>query len=134
MRGCQPVGGRCATHGGAFGFACQTELVLEEVLEERARQFAKYGSNGDIVSGAGSATRWLGPFTYDSATQIEQALRADYEDYEDELGAPTWVHLIREEVAEAFAEGDWQLRRAELLQVAALCVSWVEKMDAGYGR
>ena len=40
------------------------------------------------------------------------------------------MHLVREEVAEAFAESDPARLREELIQVAALAVSWVEKIDA----
>lgn len=107
-----------------------TDRVLADVADERVRQRDRYGSNADLEDGTGPATRWLGPFTGASALTIEEALRTDYEDFEDETGKPTWVHLVREEVAEAFAETDPVRLRAELVQVAALAVSWVEKLDA----
>lgn len=122
--------GRCPTHGGWVhpSGRCATYAVLNDVAEERARQFAKYGTNEATPHGTGPEVRWLGPYTGDSASAVEATLRNDYEDYEEDQPV-TWVHLLREEVAEAFAEDDPVRLRAELLQVAALAVSWVEKLD-----
>lgn len=105
-----------------------TEDVLELVRQERVRQEARYGNtNRLLVGGTGPETRWLGPYTADSADVIEKTLRSDYDDWgEDNL--PTWAHLVREEVAEAFKESDPERLAAELVQVAALCVSWVERL------
>ena len=129
----QPVAiglGRCPVHGGpmASGVLCMTDAVLSLVREERARQFARYGTNDDLPDGSGPLTRWLLPYTAEGAQTIEGDLREDYEEYEEEAGAPTWVHLLREEMAEAFAEGDPQRLEEELIQVAALAVSWVESL------
>lgn len=135
------VATKCPVHGGhlvvnpAFGatnppYRCQTEQVLADVGAERARQFERYGDNSDLEWGSGPETRWLLPYTDASAERVEDHLRGDYEDYEEELGAPTFVHLVREEVAEAFKESDPVRLREELIQVAALAVSWVEKIDA----
>lgn len=107
-----------------------TMAVLQEVIRERVRQTEKYGDNADLEDGTGPETRWLLPFTTASASEIEGELRADYVDFEGDAGKPTWVHLIREEVAESFQERDPKRLAEELIQVAALCVSWVEKIDA----
>lgn len=136
---CMPGGIRmsetCPNHGGKLdGYGqCPTVTVLNDVSEERQRQFRRYGTNDDIRDGTGLETRWLGPYTGASASLIEADLRADYEDWEETTGNPTWVHLVREEVAEAFCEDDPGRLRDELIQVAALCVSWVEKLDARGG-
>lgn len=106
-----------------------TVKVLERVFEERKGQVAKYGHNEDIEDGTGPETRWLLPFTSLSAEKIEADLRADYEAFEEETGKPTWAHLVREELAEAFMEEDDQRLIEELTQVAALCVSWMEKIQ-----
>lgn len=136
MKYCYPVEGvqnaMCGVHGNVWQRGkghCLTTSVLECVSAERARQYARYGTNADIEDGTGPETRWLGPYTGDSAEQIEKVLRKDYEDYEEEVGKPTWVHLVREEIAEAFMESDPEKLAAELTQVAALCVSWVEKIE-----
>lgn len=40
-----------------------------------------------------------------------------------------WLHILREEVAEAFAETDPVALRGELVQVAAVAVAWAEAID-----
>ncbi len=105
----------------------RTEAVLELVLAERRSQEARYGHvNDTLADGSGPETRWLAPFTGASAEQVQRELRMDYEEFEDETGSVTWVHLVREEIAEAFLETDPERLAEELVQVAALCVSWVE--------
>lgn len=108
----------------------KTRSVLQDVLEERRRQFTRYGDNEDLADGTGPETRWLAPYTGDSAADIERRLRNDYLDYEEENGKPTWVHLVREEISESFVETSPDRLYAELIQVAALCVSWGEKIRA----
>lgn len=123
---------RCHTHGGHMTseHTCQTDLVLQDLRAERARQFARYGDNADLVDGVGPTARWLQPYSGDTAAVVERRFRDDYEEYEKDHGAPTWARLLREELAEALAEADPAKLRAELLQVAALSVSWIEKLDA----
>lgn len=104
--------------------------ILSRLLTERLRQVQVYGHNDDLQGGNGPETRWLGPYSSSPAVEIEAHFRDDYEDFEEETGKPTWVHLIREEVAEAFMESDPILLQDELIQVAALCVSWCEKLEA----
>jgi hypothetical protein len=45
-------------------------------------------------------------------------------------GVGTWADILAEEVGEAFGEleGDGRLR-AELIQVAAVCLNWVSSID-----
>jgi hypothetical protein len=108
--------------------APNTDLVLGLVRKEREAQEARYGDvNHLLVSGTGPDTRWLLPYTMQPATTIQEVLREDYEDWEQEA-LPTWAHLVREEVAEAFQEADGPALVEELIQVAALCVSWAERL------
>lgn len=123
-------GVRCGIHGGYINTLvghCQTVNVLSDVRAERARQFARYGTNEDLVDGTGPQVEWLGEYT---AADIEKSLRSKYEAHEAEFGKPTFRHLVAEEVAEAFQENNPKRLREELLQVAALAVSWIEKIDA----
>lgn len=107
----------------------RARAVLKLVFEEREAQEARYGeANEKIENGTGPETRWLLPYTSAPASQVEVGLREDYESFEAETGAPTWVHLVREEIAEAFLETDPTRLAEELVQVAALCVSWVERL------
>jgi hypothetical protein len=45
-------------------------------------------------------------------------------------GEVTWRHILIEEVYEALAETDPERLREELVQVAAVCVSWIEDLDS----
>jgi len=103
--------------------------TLEKVFEERVRQVARYGHNDELADGTGPEVMWCpwgAPLT---ALDLERVFRADYEAYELENGEPTWMHLVREELAEAFAESNPDRLEEELIQVAALCVSWVETLQ-----
>ena len=102
--------------------------VLEAVFREREQQVARYGLNRDLEDGTGPDVRWLsGTHPYLDALpaeMIELVLRREY----DTHPKPTWLRLVREEMAEAFKESDPVALEAELLQVAALCVSWIERL------
>ena len=122
----------CTRHGGRMSSseACQTIGVLSEVRDERGAQFARYGTNETLLDGTGKSARWLAPVSDTSAVSTERLFRENYESFEDAYGSPTWMHLLREEIAEVFVESDTDRLREELIQVAALAVSWVEKIDA----
>lgn len=130
---------RCPIHGSPIlskdpddeeSFICLTELVASHLSAERARQFTVYGTNNDNENGTGPNVRWIPsippPHTSGAALQIEKACRDEYEMTESVGDTVTWMQLVREEVAEAFAEEDPSRLAQELLQVAALCVSWIE--------
>jgi hypothetical protein len=107
--------------------------ILGRVWGERHKQEAAYGHvNGKLKWGTGPDAEWLHPFVGPEgdfkAAQIQEMFRSAYERYEEEQGLPTWRHLVLEEVAEAFQEDDPERRAEELIQVAALCVSWVERI------
>lgn len=108
-----------------------TIKVLEEVFAERCRQVARYGQNDDNYDGTGPNVRWLGGVSSPDlpAEKIERLFRAEYDEYEGETGAPTWLHLLREEFAELAMEDDPVLLTQELAQLAALCVSWIESLN-----
>lgn len=94
-----------------------TESVLAEVLGERRRQDAKWGEQNH-PDGTG---RYGDKFAAVEARKICDAASGD--------GSLTYRDILREEVAEAFAESDPAKLRAELIQVAAVCMQWVEKLD-----
>ena len=128
---------RCTVHGGYLldTNSCQTVKVLDDVRAERARQFARYGTNEDIEDGTGPGVEWIGNIRdkygdlFD-ASDLQVHFRDAYEKHEKEHGKPTWLHLVLEEVAEAFQEASPTRLREELVQVAGLAVSWIEKIDA----
>lgn len=45
-------------------------------------------------------------------------------------GVVTWWHVLREEIYEAFAESDPAKLRAELVQVAAMAIRWIEDLES----
>lgn len=107
------------------------ERVLALVREERAAQIERYGTNDRNLLGFGStlsAYPWLLPYSDANSSNIEAAFRHDYEQYVETHGEPTWMHLIREEVAELFNAKTRDSLIEEAVQVAALCVSLVERV------
>lgn len=109
------------------------EQVLQFIRKERERQVHQYGLNDDLLFGFGEwgGHPWMAPYSYDSPAVIEAVFRLDYEQYEHVTGKPTWMHLIREEVAELFETTDREHTISEAVQVAALCVSLVELLVDG---
>ncbi|MET9729637.1 hypothetical protein ABZZ79_02920 [Streptomyces sp. NPDC006458] len=94
-----------------------TYRVLREVLAERARQDEKFGEqnhpdgtgNKSQQEAADAARRWC-----------QSAFGSGY---------GTWSDVLAEEVAEANGERDPAKLRAELVQVAAVAVAWIEAID-----
>lgn len=95
-----------------------TDRVLQEVLAERIRQDAKWGEQNH-PDGTGVSPEQ--PKLADQARAMCQQAFAE--------GRGDWAHILFEEVREALAESDPAKLRAELLQVAAVAVAWVEAID-----
>lgn len=91
--------------------------VLDDVYGEVYRQFDKWGDQSH-PSGTG-----LWPSRFEEA-QAKQANEIAVE--EDRL---TWELILREEFCEAAAETDPARLRTELVQVAAVAVSWISDLD-----
>lgn len=91
--------------------------VFGDVIHERQRQHARFGwqSHPDGTGGGPARAACI------AAQQRCDALAAS--------GMLTWQAILAEEVAEAFAESDPERLRAELVQVAAVAVQWVEALD-----
>ena len=109
------------------------EMVLNLVRDERTRQDQTHGLNLDVEMGFGGSVPsypWLMPYSDADSGRIEAAFRADYGEYESTHGLPTWMHLIREEVAELFDTQTSSRTIEEAVQVAALCVSLCEHLLA----
>lgn len=111
------------------------ERVLHLIREERTRQVEQYGSNAELALGFGGtvASPWLAPFSHAGAEEVERRFRHDYELQVHVHGEPTWMHLIREEVAELFEATHHEHVIAEAIQVAALCTSLVELLITDEG-
>ena len=99
-------------------------VVLLEVYAECKRQEARYGTtNRTLPDGTGLYVKWMTPFTDLPAHMAETAFRRDYEAVDD-AGQLTWMHLVREEIAESFKESEVGRLTSELVQVAALTTTW----------
>jgi hypothetical protein len=94
------------------GMSCPA--ILTEVATERARQNAKWGEQNHPDGTGGPGARHLA----DWARDVCKAADPD-----------TFWKILLEEVYEAGAESDQVALRMELVQVAAVCVQWIEAID-----
>lgn len=84
-------------------------------MDERARQ--KWGQQNHP-----DAPAWVGVW----APLVERLERAAREELEI---APSWGPILLEEVGEALQAADLKTLRAELVQVAAVAVAWIQSID-----
>lgn len=92
-------------------------LILGEINAERFRQIEKFGEQ-HREDGVDPHLRYIA----DNARKSCQAHEAK--------GGATWNDVLSEEYYEAVTETDQAKLRAELVQVAAVCVAWVEDIDS----
>lgn len=104
--------------------------LFRDICNERVRQIEKWGDTSH------PSTPWdvagIEPNMVLVEKQIaEQFERAAKEDCAANFkaGRGTWWHLAHEELAEALAARDEKHRRAELVQLAAVVVAWIEDID-----
>lgn len=98
--------------------------VLSDVAAERARQDEKWGEqNHPDGTGPQVAHGFLGRMA-EHAEHARDACQAAAA-----VGECTWRHILLEEVYEGLAEADPARLRAELVQVAAVAVQWIEAID-----
>lgn len=90
--------------------------VLNDILEERIRQEDKWGEQ-----------HWPDG-TDREYIQAANCFRDECDSaFKD--GSLTWKHILTEEFFEASAEVGWASLRKELIQVAAVCIAWIEDGD-----
>lgn len=96
--------------------------VLADVSHERRMQDAKWGADWEklkqLPNGTGKAAQRA------EAEIAKAACEAAFRD-----GRGSFALILLEEVAEAMAESDPDKLRAELVQVAAVAVKWIEALD-----
>lgn len=115
-----------------------TYAVLHDVAIERAFQNGKWGEQNHPD---GTGTNWVDqirPAFGWSGPEAEHAAKLARSDCQRAArrNEATWLRILREEMAEAFAETDPVKLRAELIQIAAVACAWVEAIDrrGGEGR
>lgn len=110
------------------------EYVLDDIRTERRAQEAKWGEQNH-PDGTTRGVFWPGLFRHDMAHSATIAkLQVDHE---AKHGESTYAGILLEEVFESLCEDDPLTLRAELVQVAAVAVQWIEAIDrreAGEGR
>ena len=100
-----------------------TDRVLSQVLAERIRQDIQWNEqNHPDGTGISPEQRKLA----DNAKAMCQQAFAE--------GRGDWAHILVEEVREALAESDPAKLRAELVQVGAVAVAWIECIDRRMAR
>jgi hypothetical protein len=112
-----------------------TAHVLAEVATERNRQTEKHGDQSHLPDGTGPnlSLSDLQPgsfqtFAAEMAAWAKARCKAASQN-EGGNGSITFEMILTEEWAEAIAEYDPAKLRAELIQVAAVAVQWVETLD-----
>jgi malonyl CoA-acyl carrier protein transacylase len=92
-------------------------LVLE-IAGERGRQITKWSDCQNLPDGTGGNRHRAEMRTAQNACDLAY-----------KHGELTHAHIFEEEAMEVLAEPDQVKLRAELIQVIALCVKWVEDID-----
>lgn len=93
-----------------------TFRVLHEIKGERQAQDAKWGEQNH-------------PDGTSEQNRGKADIHRDLTNMAAESGSLTFADILMEEVWEALAEEDQFRLREELIQVAAVAVAWVEKLD-----
>jgi hypothetical protein len=108
--------GTLETAGAEGDVSKTTPAVLCEVAAERERQDRKWGEQNHP-----DGTAAVFALDRDMWTELVEDNAA--------YGQSEWAPILMEEVAEALAEVDPAKLRRELVQVAAVAVSWIEAID-----
>lgn len=107
--------------------AAAATLIFNDIAAERARQEAKFPDQ-HLPNGTGPDWPILGvPHNFWCGDAAETAKRLA--DTAAHHGTLTWHHVLNEEFREAAAEADPAKLRVELIQVAAVCVRWLEDLE-----
>jgi hypothetical protein len=111
--------------------------VLDEVAKERERQEAKFGEQSHpsfdpvLMKREGGCTPERMAQKYEMPT-ADRARFACQEAFRK--GEGTYAHIAVEEFAEAICSLDEIDLRKELVQVAAVCVAWIQAIDRRGGK
>lgn len=93
--------------------------ICEEILAEAARAKALHPGTEDLPNGT-----WEG-----GMRKYQRNIAQHSCDRAARQGTLTFAHILEEETYEALAEEDDIKLRAELIQVCATAVRWIESLD-----
>lgn len=109
--------------------------VLVEIVAERHRQDAKWGrqdhpdgTGPEVLFMPGDAIKPWSDGENISMAELRDRIRAACQAAAS-AGAAVWWLVAAEELFEAFAEEDPAKLRAELVQLTAVGVAWIEAID-----
>lgn len=108
------------------------ENIFDEVREERQRQNAKWGEQNHpcldqtLLNRQGGCTPIRMCQEYDLPSENVAKTSCDRA---FEIGRGTYAHIAVEEMTEVVSQFDIYKRRQELVQLTAVCVAWIEKID-----
>lgn len=108
------------------------ENIFKEIRIERQKQNEKWGEQNhaclDVVllNRIGSCTpkRMCDEYELPSEERAKQMC-----DNAFSQGRGTYAHIAVEEMSEVISAFDIHKRREELIQLTAVCVAWIEKID-----
>jgi hypothetical protein len=117
-------------------FWARAYRILLTAADEVASSVATHGDQGHLPDGTGPGK--ASPFSDpgQDRKQLADSMRfrtKTASQNEGGDGTITWEHILTEEWAEAIAEDDPVALRAELIQVIAVAVKWVEAIDRRAG-
>lgn len=98
------------------------QSVIDEILNERRRQDAKWGEQNHPLDTGGEC--------YVRLAEMRKAICES----DKQAGKERWRNILLEEVYEAFAEPPGPKLREELIQVAAVVVAMIESYDRNEGK
>lgn len=105
--------------------------IFEEIKAERAKQEVKWGvqthpCTARQIPDSGNLTE----LELCAAHLIPTEAQAKHQcNSNTELGSITYADIAIEELVESIVEPDPKARRIELIQLAAVCVGWIESLD-----
>lgn len=106
--------------------------ILKQVIEERKRQDEKWGEQNwpcldqVLLNREGGCTPQRMCENYEIPSQDRAKFVTDKRAVEKSL---TYADIALEEFSEVVSEFDPEKRREELIQLTAVCVAWIEKID-----
>lgn len=109
-------------------FQTKIESIFNEIYEEREKQNTKWGEQNhqsvDPLLLKRESERMCEEYEIPSENRAKFICQnaAKY-------GNITWSHIVVEELAEVVSCKDENLRREELVQLAACVVAWIESID-----
>lgn len=106
--------------------------ILQLVNNEVFKQHEKWGQQNHpsldpvLMNRVGSCT----PERMSEEYEIPTENRAKFKcENAFKYNSGTWAHIAVEELSESISEFDPEKRKQELIQLAAVCVSWIDSID-----